>query len=627
MESRMRRVSSLWALCLTFAGCSSEPPPTTERLETPLLSQQLADNAFSAQDPDVHYIPVLDAGDEVRLGARFDTLTGRIIASAPCITNYEKVSRGNADSQMRLVEVSDSQSTMRAMNIDASVQGGFLSVSGGAKASFVSDQKYTQQSQHFLLYAQATRTPRTMDPQQGESLFDLTQEARAALNDKSDPDAFRKLCGDGFVVAIYEGIELYGMLVFNNVTQDEKKTITASMNGKYGDWHVSSSANTTVNHYAEKTQNSLSIILNGKCDRIAIGGSNTGERWSSVVNGGNALQQCADTGANMISYKVVPYSSLLIKDWPKRQSQDPEFSLILNRYARYGTLLDSINQLLTAKPQAYQLALLHRGVDFATLDRLGNEIRAKRKALLGLLESCQSSPDPSARNASCATNQDMLNSLQGFPDPYLYRARLPLFFAAQEPVEAFLSDAQLSQRLLDRIQQRKIDACALSDKYGYRDDPACPANFDQLLQQAKAEIKVTPYAWPRNQGYVFITQSTSTNRCLVAPNKDKTIATTAACQKPYPKHQQRFLWQESYQLLLRKGECLGGRELAGCDSKKLSQLWRFVPSLNDAKIGLLQSAENSCLHHANVDRNVTYKACSADALSDDNFLWRALPGQ
>jgi hypothetical protein len=596
-------------------------------LQGPLLSEQLADNTFSSQDPNVHYVPVLDAGDNVRLGARFDTLTGRIIASAPCITGYEAVSRGDTGSQMRLVEVSDSQSTMRAMNIDASVQGGFLSASGGAKASFVSDQKYTQRSQHFLLYAQATRKPRTMDPQQGETLLDLTPDARNALNDKSDPEAFRNLCGDGFVVAIYEGIELYGMLEFNNVTQDDKKTIRTSMDGSYGGWHASGSAATTVQKYADKSQSSLFVKLNGRCDQIKLGGSDTGERWNSVVKSSNALQQCADAGANMISYKVVPYSSLLIKDWPHRQSQDPEFSLILNRYARYGAILDSINQLLTDKAQTYQQALLGRGVDFAILDKLGNEIRAKRKALLSLLESCQSSPDPNARNAGCASNQDMLSSLRDFPDPYLYRARLPLFFAAQDPVEAFLSDTQLSRHLLDQIHQRKLDACARSDKYGYRDDPACPADFDQLLQQARAEIKVTPYTWPRNQGYVFITQSTSTNRCMVAPNKDKTIATTATCKKPYPKHQQRFLWQESYQLLLRKGECLGGRDLARCDSKQKAQLWRFVPSLDDPKIGLLQSAENRCLHHANVDRNVTYKTCSADALSDGNFLWRALPGQ
>ncbi len=626
MEFRVRTGSSLWALCLIFAGCSSEAPPTA-RLQTPMLSDHLADNAFAAQDPDVHYIPVLDAGDAVRLGARFDTLTGRIIASAPCIAGYQEVSRGNADSQMRLVEVSDSQSTMRAMNIDASVQGGFLSASGGAKASFVSDQKYTQQSQHFLLYAQATRTPRTLDPQQGESLFDLTQEARTALNDKSDPDAFRRLCGDGLIVSIYEGIELYGMLEFSNVSQQDKKTISTAMNGSYGGWSASTSASGTVDAYAEKKQSSLSVKLNGICDQVQTGGSDTGERWNSVVNSGSALQKCADAGANMISYKVVPYSSRLIKDWPQSDTQDPEFSLILNRYARYGTLLDSINQLLTAKPQAYRSALLGRGVDFAMLEALGNEIRAKREALLSLLETCQSSPNPNDRNAGCATNQAMLSSLQAFPDPYLYWARMPLFFTGQSPAEAFLTDTQLSQRLLDRIHQRKIDACALADTYGYRRDPACPVNFDQLLQQAKAEIKVTPYAWPRNTGYVFITQSTSTNRCLVAPNKDKTIATTAACQKPYPKHQQRFLWQDSYQLLLRKGECLGGRDLAGCDSKQPSQLWRFVPSLNDPKNGLLQSAENRCLQHANVDRNVTYKTCSADALSDDNFLWRAIPGQ
>ena len=629
MESPIRPLLLLSTLCLLTAGCSEQTPAPVTETATPSLADQLADNAFSL-DPNEHYIPVLDAGDEVRLGARFDTLTGNIIASAPCIAGYEEVSRGRRNSQMRLVEVSDSQSMMRAMNIDASVQGGFLKASGGVKASFVNEQKYTQQSQHFLLYALANRQPRTLDPEHGQSLFDLTPEARTALN-SSDPNAFRRLCGDGFIMSVYEGIELYGMLKFTNVSQDEKTKISTSMDGSYGVWKAHGSATSTVDSYAEQGRTSLTAELNGECSAVNTAGADTKTRWKNLVDSGSAMQDCAEKGSNMVSYKVVPYSGRLIKDWPERQQTDPEFSLILNYYARYGTILDSINQLLTARPQAYQLALLGRGMDFADLEKLGDEIRSKRLALVDLLDACQSSADPSNRNALCSSNQAMLNSLAGYPDPYLYWARLPLFFATEQPREAFLSEAELSQKLIAQIQQQKDSACAQADRYGYHRDPACPVDFTQLLQQAKGLIKVAPYDWPRNQGYVFVTQSTSTNRCMVAPGKNSAIATTAKCEKPYPKHQQRFLWRDSYQLFMRKGkkgdECLGGRDLASCDSKKPSQLWRFVPSLKDSTLGLLQSAENQCLHHANVDRNVTYKACTPDALEDDNFLWRAIAGQ
>ena len=629
MKSPIWMVYPLLVLHALISGCSNPPPPPPTQGLSMTLADQLADNTFGAIDPDVHYIPVLDAGDEVKLGARFDTLTGKIIDASTCIAGYSEVERGNSSSQMRLVEVTDSQSMMRAMNIDASVQGSFLVSSVDAKASFVSNQKYTQQTQHFLLYAQATRKPRTLDPKDGETLFELTHAAHDAL--KKGPSHFRTVCGDGFIASVYEGVELYGMLTFDNVSLEDKKTISASMKGSYGKWNASASATSTVENYADKGRSNLEVSLNGQCSAINISGDKVADRWNNVVNSSSSLQGCADKGANLVSFKVVPYSSQRIKDWPDMQQQDPEFSLILNRYARYGTILDSINQLLTDRANAYQLALLNRGVTFQDLEKLGDEIRAKRLSLLDLLNACQSSADPQNRASDCSTNQEMLTSLDNFPDPYLYWAQLPVFFAAEQPREAYQSDAQLTALIRSHLQQRKDNACALADKYGYTRDPACPADFSQLLQQAVERIRLAPYPWPLNSGYVFITQSTSTNRCMVAPGKKASIATTATCSKPYTKHQQRFLWGDNYQLYLRKGsggdECLSGRELAHCDTKKPAQLWRFVPSLNDPKVGLLQSAENRCLHHANVDRNVTYKGCSADALTDDNFLWRAVSGQ
>lgn len=84
---------------------------------------------------------------------------------------------------MRLLEITDNYSLMKALDIDASVQGSYMGATASAKASFANSQKFTQQNQKFLLYAKAERKPKTIVPEQ-DTLFGLTDDARAKLNDR-----------------------------------------------------------------------------------------------------------------------------------------------------------------------------------------------------------------------------------------------------------------------------------------------------------------------------------------------------------------------------------------------------------------------------------------------------------
>lgn len=581
---------------------------------------RLADDSFAPNNIGARFIPVLDSAEDVKVGARFDTLTGQIVGASPCIAGFIEGDNGSQNNNMRLLEITDNYSLMKALDIDASVQGSYMGATASAKASFANSQKFTQQSQKFLLYAKAERKPKTIDPDQG-TLFGLTDDARAKLNDRQ---AFRKLCGDSFVVAIFEGIEMFGMLNFQGISQSGQKKVSAAMGGSYGGWSASTSATKTVDTAMDSSQAELTVSISGRCDALGDLGGDMKSRWASMVNAGSKLPGCAETGGNITTYKVIPYSSTFIRDWPYDDDNDPKLNQLLFYYGAYGAVLDSINTLLMDRDNAYRVALLDRGIKLSGLDELASTIRGKRADLRNLLTNCQSSASASNRAADCQSDGQLQATLEKFVHPYVYRAQLPLYFVDGKPVEAFLSNSQIAAAVLqDNVQSPRDVACTFADKAGLSNYPGCPDDFNNILSQAKSAIKVAAYQWPRDKPYVFQTQSTSNNLCMVAPTNKK-IVTASTCGNS----RQRMIWQSSGQLKYShagapSGQCVQGRNSAVCDTVKTSQLWRFVPGQSNAQLGLLQNADGLCLAHSNTDRNVTYRACSGE-LNEKFYQWKPI---
>ena len=593
---------------IVLTGCNDKPELTSP-IENSLI-QSIADDSFKENTIGARFIPVLDSAEDVKLGARFDTLTGQIVGSSPCIAEFKNGENGNEHYSMRLVEVSDSYSQMTALDIDVSVQGSYLGASANAKASFANKQEFSQQTQKFLLYAKAERKPKTIEPDRG-TLYGLTDDAQKVLNDRQ---AFRDLCGDAFVVAIFEGIEMFAMLNFHNLSQTSQKKISGEMGGSYGGWQASTKATQAVNGAVEQNNMSLTVELSGRCQALDLSGDEKA-RWGKMVEAGSKLQTCSSEGSNITSYKVIPYSKAFIRDWPYSDDQDPEIAKVLFYHAAYGAVLDSINALLTNRSEAYSVALLDRGIELDVLDELASEIRGQRKALKRLLADCQSSSNPTNRAAVCKDENSLRSQLDEFVHPYVYRAQLPLYFVGGKPEQAFWANEKIKSAVLnENVQHPRDVACQFADKAKLDDFGGCPDNYNSIKSEAEKAIYVADFPWPLNQTYMFQTLSTSTNLCMVAPNP-KTIVKASPCNYAKPSSaRQRMNWLSTGQLRYRQTDkegalCVQGRDSAKCDSVKYAQLWRFVPSQSNRDIGLIQNAEGKCLIHSNVDKNVRYGTC------------------
>lgn len=613
------------AVALSACGPTSEPPPQTAPPPPAAGTDEVASTAIEPNAVGQRIIPVLDRGEDVALGGRFDTLTGEIIGASSCLQGGEPVDRGSSGSDIRLVEVTDTYSQMKALDIDVSVQGSYLGASGNAKAKFVQDQSFSQSSQNFLVYASAQRIPRTLDPHSDRVLFELTEVARNAIGDPADYNKFRKICGDAFIKAINEGVALFGMLTFENQTQTQKKETSGSMGASYGGWSASVAASNKVTTASESGSLSINVSTDGNCPGAAASGTDAASRWASITTAAVNLSECAETGANPMSFKVVPYSSQFVRDWPFDETSDPKLDELLYVHAAYGAILDTINPLLVDRAGAYKKALLNRGINFEKLDQLATTIRRERSELLALRKACQSNAAPDERTG-CGDDQTLSGTLAKYTSPYVYRAQLPLSFVDGRPIEAFMGDDQIKQEIMTRnVQYPRDVACAQSDASGSTSLPGCPDDFDAIRQAAEQVIVVHGPTHSRDGHYVFQTQSTGRNFCLVAPTTEK-ITMAAQCDLKTPSaSQQRFHWESNGLVGIRSKQCLGGaRKAVTCDDARPEQLWRFVPTHDNPAVGRIQNGAGKCLVHANTDRNVRLAGCNEQATDESAKLWKPI---
>ena len=625
MELHLDRFSFFLIATLTLSACSSSIGPTSASTASvgSANGSQLIDTSGGLTAAGQRIIPVLDRGEDVALGGRFDTLTGQIISATSCLKGGSPVDRGSSSSNMRLVEVTDTYSQMKALDIDVSMQGSYLGASGNAKAKFVRTSNFSETNQNFLVFASAQRQPRTLDPP--PQFFELTDAARDAIGEPADYNRFRKRCGDAFISTIYEGAQMFGMLTFKNQTLAQKKQTSGSMQASYGGWSASASANQAVDSASDKGSLELTVDIEGDCPGAIPSGDDAKARWKNIGKAAGELSSCAATGANPMSFKVIPYSSQFVRDWPFDDAADPQLDELLYLHAAYGAILDTINPMLIDRSRAYQKALLNRGVDLAKLDALATTIRRERDDLLALRKSCQSSATPDER-AGCGSNATLRNTLASYTSPYVYRAQLPLSLTRGRPVEAFIPDEQLKQTIFNRNVQFPRDvACAQSDAAGGTKLPGCPHDFDQIRQVAMAKIAVHGPVNSRDGLYVFQTQSTGRNLCLVAPTLEK-ITTAATCDLKTPsKSQQRFNWMHDGLIGIRTGQCLGGdRKAVRCDAKRIEQLWRFAPAPDNPEIGRIQNGDGKCLAHTRTDKLVRIKSCRGKTDDEMAEMWKPI---
>lgn len=214
---------------LSFASAPSLSTRSSGRSDIP--------GSFSVAAPDV-----------VKLGWGWSEQRGEAIPTE-CIL-FSEGSGGAQTSNITIREVSDSYTLAKAMDVSASTTVRAFGAKVDGKASISKNSKITSMSVTYVVRAEVLNdsvyvappnlvsvstspetevadvtAPNTVGP-----AVRLTDQAAALAT--SDPAAFRRICGDGYVSAAVSGARAYLVSVVKTQSKEERETMRASVTGE-----------------------------------------------------------------------------------------------------------------------------------------------------------------------------------------------------------------------------------------------------------------------------------------------------------------------------------------------------------------------------------------------------------
>ena len=248
------RIESLLQLVTPSAG-------TTPSLFS--LSSDKSNNIFGHQQ--IAY----PQNEGVALGTGWDFLLNRKTYSS-CI-NFSEGKDVDQNANLTSKRVVDQETLDVALNVSmsASVSGSIYAFKGSAKGSFGLSGSYHYGSKDDVYVAQASVTNGAsyVKPSKNSASIKLKPEM-AKLRTGPNSEAFRAMCGDGFVASIVSGADLYLMFHFHDVTETDKITIQSSFSGSGGMGDLfkasaSASSSTTIQKFYDSNQLDLQFVQDG----------------------------------------------------------------------------------------------------------------------------------------------------------------------------------------------------------------------------------------------------------------------------------------------------------------------------------------------------------------------------
>lgn len=221
------------AMELSFASAPNLSARSSGRSDVP--------GSFSVAAPEV-----------VKLGWGWSEQRGEAIPTE-CIL-FSEGSGGAQTSNITIREVSDSYTLAKAMDVSASTSVRAFGTKVDGKASISKNSKITSMSVTYVVRAEVLndsiyvappglRTNAGPDGQPAETVavasgspaligpsVRLTDEAAALA--ETNPDAFRRICGDGYVSAAVSGARAYLVSVVKTQSKEERETMRASVTGE-----------------------------------------------------------------------------------------------------------------------------------------------------------------------------------------------------------------------------------------------------------------------------------------------------------------------------------------------------------------------------------------------------------
>jgi len=340
----------------------------------------------------------------VEIGLGWDATRNRLVPSR-CIS-FAPVQEGGQLATVDVSEINDSSELQKHLGVSASAQVHGLVGSASASASFVQDTHITSTRTNFAIRASVTNGVMFIGPSKPPHLrrfaFSATQPVTTSMGTvQPDPDSatnqyvqlapwlkqvqadpsqgsqkekFRQLCGDGFVSAIYSGLELFTVISFDQTRTDKSESMKAEIKGSYGVGAGSASAAKDTKEAFQSSNTSMHFVQRG-----GAGGSLPSSREELSRKLDEIAQEAIDA-PEFFDIEITPYSDLPGWTYGSLNQGGSYTDTIVERYLQLKTIYRDLGDVIDNGDSRYTMC-------FGTANYQNLQDRIAR--VLALLEKTQ----------------------------------------------------------------------------------------------------------------------------------------------------------------------------------------------------------------------------------------------
>jgi len=269
---------------------------------------------------------------------------------------------GAGDLQAQYSDLHDREQLFESLKVSASASfGGAGSLGGSASVDYSKSVKIEHERRNILATINLLRGGEQMVPASGASSVRLTSDARAIANKSAgnswsqspDTQAFRKLCGDGYVAAVRSGSRLNLVFSYAMDSSEIKETLNAQASGSYGPI----SAKAGIDRIREDKKNSkrthVSVFqLGGNQQKLPV----SAQEALEMISGFGSFEKDSAVPLELV---VVPYR--VLPDYPDALRVQPLPDAGVRGLAAHYWRLSDLSALYaraTAMPRSYYHAFL-----------------------------------------------------------------------------------------------------------------------------------------------------------------------------------------------------------------------------------------------------------------------------
>ena len=457
----------------------------------------------------------------VELGYGWDSRRGEIVPSR-CV-EFAPVRATGQVATMNLREVSDQSEVMDSLRVSASVSVKTMFSSGSAQASFARDTKVSSTATSLMLQATVDngvlfagpKAPPFPDrPAFGERSADQSGtgpfiDRDAATSNHltlqpwadrlvSDPQRFRKHCGDSFVSSISSGAQLIAMIEFATSSKQDKLTKKAAVEAAFGPAELSAKAQEDSSAKLENTSLEIQFLQVGGGSGVLPTDKDT------LLQKVHELPIEAARDPKFHSMRVTPYESLPGWTGGSLSRDRDEDEIVADYYWFLTSLYSDIEEILEAPRNDYVQGIGLSGAELRGFQdgvlelrsTLFEVMRAKRDGEipspapttedLRVLAEIEAHPAALPGPGSAPTLEawhrhfnELLRRSIPFGNPNVLKLRLPIP-AAQSPVVEIVGPSDYARAAVDwYVRPQALRMCELDPT-----DNECLSNaeMDQLVE-------------------------------------------------------------------------------------------------------------------------------------------------